>query len=734
MNVSVLDRLGAVATARGGATLLGRFVLPDGAVGGLFLNSVPVRAGTFVVPDSRGNWRLLRDAERLEGTFPRAQMPDALDAASIRAVGHSLDALIARGGTWLDVLDISPLVPGMSSRAEVQPFEQLLHDNIGHLAEVCRRPRTHLRVEVERMAVSRARRSPAQAANFLAAHTEDWERPTLRSVIPKRILADVREEQFDIYENRIAARLVDHLMSYLRERIREVTRLLRVFEQAAASHDGAAGGSHWRQARVYKLWGEALHAGEAKRKAERTLSRLDQLLWKVSGLMDSVLYREVPRRASVSTTLTMTNILTDDGHYRRVAELWFEWARVGRQQSVSATAYFEEMQDLCRSFDAFALLLTLRALDQLGFEPSSPEQSLASGQVEVRSGRRLARLSWAADDGAISLQGEGVETLRIVPLCGSVAALDDDQIRSVLADADAHAGRGAAVLLLYPSPPDADTFEGIAPDLATRLRSLSHEVGDAGRPRVGFLPVSPWDISSVERVARQLRWVTTAPTFLAYPPTIARPHLTELSRTGAWFEVAGAQLRIVRAPLGEEALPAKQFVRDADARLRLLEAERERVALQLHKAVRDRAATGSFNAQKKELNAQITDAEVSIRSLKRFEADLDKALGVVEDLLRCPTCNKRADARYDFTPMGQSFSCRCSECSTTWGTVACGGCSAQIPVLRLPDRIWMSCVDGPGWVDGTLGADVLAPPTIAGTEVRFVCPSCGGDHAENADS
>src|SRR5262249_55048479 len=159
-------------------------------------------------------------------------------------------------------LDLSPLVPGMSNRVEFQRFEQLLKENVGHLKEVCRRPRTHLRVEVERMAVSRARRFPAQAANYLAAHTEDWERPTLRSVVPKRILATVREDQFDIYENRVVVRLVDHLAVYLRRRIREVTRLLRVFEEAAGNHDAAAGGSHWRQRRIYKLWGETLDASE----------------------------------------------------------------------------------------------------------------------------------------------------------------------------------------------------------------------------------------------------------------------------------------------------------------------------------------------------------------------------------------------------------------------------------------------------------------------------------------
>lgn len=725
MSIRVRDRLGAIGEARSGAALMGRLVVREGALGELFMNSLPAHDGMFLVPESAGRWHLLRGAERVEGTFPRAQMLDPLDVASIRTVGRSLGELIEQAGTWLDVLDVSPLVPGMSNRAEFQPFEQLLKENVGHLAEVCRKPRTHLRVEVERMAVSRARRFPAQAANYLAAHTEDWERPTLRSVVPKRILATVREDQFDIYENRVAARLVDHLVVYLRRRVHEVTRLLRVFEEATGNHGAAAAGSHWRQGRIYKLWGETLDASEAKRKAERTLAQLKHLLFTISGMKDSVLYREVPRRATVGTTLTMTNILSDDAHYQRVAELWLEWARLGQERAVRPRAYFEEMQDLCRTFDSFALLLTLRALDQLGFEPTNLERSLSDCEAEVRHGSRVVRLSWATADGAISLHGEGVEQLRIVPLCSSLAALDDEQLRGVLGDADAHAVNGATTVILYPSPSDAAAFGHLAPDLTERLCSLAHEVSNAGQRAVGLLPVSPWDIGSVERMARQLRWVTTAPTYLAYPPMIARPDLPELGRGHTWFEVSGNQLRIVRAPLENDAVHAKQLVDDATAQLRQLEGERESVSLKLREAVRDRGAIGVLNARKKELNAEITDAENRLEALRRFERELSRTVEVFGDLLRCPTCNTRADARRDFKSMGQHFYCTCSDCSTKWGTIACGRCRKSIPVLHINENAWVKSARGLGWVDRVLGADVLAIPRVFGTEVEFLCPNCG---------
>jgi hypothetical protein len=226
-------------------------------------------------------------------------------------------------------------------------------------------------------------------------------------------------------------------------------------------------------------------------------------------------------------------------------------------------------------------------------------------------------------------------------------------------------------------------------------------------------------------MARQLRWVTTAPTFLAYPPTVARPDLPELSRRHTWLEVAGNHIRIVRSPQDNDAVPTKRLVDDAAAQLKRLEEERDSVALKLREAVRDRAATGAVNSRKKELNADITGAEKRLEELRRFEREMARAVAIVDDLLGCPTCNTRADARRDFKSSGQHFSCTCSDCSTTWGTIACGRCSKSIPILRIHGTAWTTPSGDAGWIDRTLGADVLSVPRIHGSEIRFLCPSCG---------
>ena len=224
------------------------------------------------------------------------------------------------------------------------------------------------------------------------------------------------------------------------------------------------------------------------------------------------------------------------------------------------------------------------------------------------------------------------------------------------------------------------------------------------------MPVSPWDIGSVERLARQLRWVTMAPRFLAYPPTISRLPLPEIERA-SWLDRGVDGLRVIRAPLDHEALGIDRHVTQAAEQVTRLEEERESVSQSLRDAHREGRATGDLNARKKALNAEIVAAETRLAALRSFQRELTSALASVDDLLRCPTCAKRADSRRDFTGgAGHRFSCTCSDCSTTWGTVACPQCAEWIPTLMPSALAWTSQAQVPGWLDRTFGADVLAVP------------------------
>ena len=298
-----LDRLTGLSadTPEATDTIIGRWIV-WGKCQTVFINSVPATTGDFLVPDSSGRWSLLTESgERPTGTVNRAQVPDEDVADKVRTIGDRLDDLCNNGASWIEWRDVVPLVPDVSDKVHLVPLECKLREHFGHLEAVCHKPRAHLHVAVERTPVSRARRIPVGAATYLASHTEDWDRRLIRGILPKRILAEVRHDEFDIYENRVAVRLIDNLTVHLNPRIRQLKRLIKVFDEKDY-YSRESGGTYQRRDRISLLWGQSVDANEGRRHAEDNLNELTSLKYRLMGLQGSPLYEEVTRRAHVPTT------------------------------------------------------------------------------------------------------------------------------------------------------------------------------------------------------------------------------------------------------------------------------------------------------------------------------------------------------------------------------------------------------------------------------------------------
>ncbi|MFC1580060.1 DUF2357 domain-containing protein [Thermodesulfobacteriota bacterium] len=656
-------------------------------------------------------------------------MPETSEESSIRTIGERLDDLMGEDAGWADWLTVLPLVPGISEKIEVNDLERAIDRHLGHLTEVCRKPRSHLRVEIERMTVSRARRIYARAGNYLAAHTEDWEHRKLREVLPKRILSEVRDDQRDIYENRFAARLIDHLQSYLNRRISDIRRLKKMLEEADDYSSSAVGSRH-RRDRIFTLWGEMMDAGEGREKAEHTLRQLERLKYRLMGLMDSPLYKEIPRRAAVSNRLKMTNIFSNDPHYRHVAELWRRWSRHGILKSRSRRQVYQDHQSLCRYFDNFCLLLALRALNQLGFTPDKEGRVVSRGKRFRLSGPGGSATFVWTEDGVAELHRGTTPLLRIVPIIACIWGAPSSNIlerhlenmaESVLPE------NGALTLVLYPSPPE-ENWKKIRKDLQLRLQTLGNDTRTSKGILFGMLPVSPWDIGSVERVARALRWVLTGPLFLSYPPKVASPtgSTVNLKKCSEWLrqERKTGECFLLRVPREDEASALK-----LDETLESLRRKRDdfiRAIDEEHPHSRNRGR----------LKKEFAERETELNKFTRFRDSLNEAVEYIARLLACPTCPTSADSLYSFEVRAEGhFFCSCPNCGTQWGTKTCGACGAEFPFI-LAAKVPEVKEASPGWVDQILGSDVLAVPSGGVMSERsLICPDCGhcpSEELENA--
>ena len=745
--MSFIDRLSGVSTeCLPDRAHFGRWLLlaSDGEVR---VNGLSVDDGDVLAPGATGDWSLARSdgTTRLAGRFFADALPDEQDAEALWQLGQVLRSSDVANSGWLEWCDISPFAPGLSEAVKPHPLEDRIEGEFEHLAAVCRHPRTHIRREAERVLVARARRIARDAPVRLASHTEDWEHRTITGIQPRRILADVREERWDLYENRVTVGLVDDLVAWLRRRIADVRRIRDDVYARMEKIRGSASGARHRAARIYLLWGQAWddNAGDV---ATATLKRLEDLLYRLLGLIDSRLYKHIPTRSRASGGLRTTNLFSNDDHYRGVARLWHEWSRLAVPRTRSSAEVWARYQDIHRGLDAWCMLVIVRACSQLRLDPAED----GDWESEIRPGAsiRLAQgfcIKWdRAGFISIADAAEGRALVRFVPLIHGLEGARTHEALAARVDplVDAVSGSDHWTVILHlaaPGDPPHAALAGIGNPPLLRTRGA-----------IDFIRVSPFSLDSVERVSRAIRWATLVPRMLAYPPVVqATSALRTVPGLQAVFdaEMVAETLRterpntldlvVLRQPSKPSLHVVAKCLMDARGRLDRLKEESETVQDGLRRSRGDRRRTADLNREKRRLLVPLREAEDRVQSLSAFDRDIREACHDLAELATCPACresNVEFEARKD-----GCFGARCREvgCEALWElhsdrttTVRASGSDRESSERRVPVMLpgdanseeWPDDA-GPQWVDDQIGCDVLAIPRLReGDRIEFRTP------------
>ena len=736
--MSFIDRLSGESVEQPPErTHFGRWLfVPDDGPG--HINGLSAGDGDVLAPGTTGDWALVRPGDTIpsRGRFFADALPGDQDAEALLQLGQVLRDPDRIKGGWLEWSGISPLAPGLDEAVKPHPLEDRINAEIEHVAAVCRSPRTHIRRETERVLVARARRIARDAPARLASHTEDWEHRTIAGIRPRRILADVREERWDLYENRVAVRLVDDLVAWVRRRIAEVRRIRDDVYARMEKIRGFASGTRHRAHRIYTLWGDGWDntPGDV---AESTLKRLDDLLYKLLGLMDSRLYRHIPVRARAPGGLRTTNLFGNDDHYRGVARLWHEWSRLAIQRPPSSSELWARYQDLHRGFDAWCMLVIVRACSQLRLDPVEDEDL----ESEIRPGNAIRldrglRIEWDSA-GAITFADtdEGRALLRFVPLIhGLEGARTREAVQARVAPlVEAVAGAAPWTVILHPAIPGEPPRDGLA--------GIGNPPVPGTLGAIDFIRVSPFSLDSVERVSRAIRWTALVPRMLAYPPAVqaipestlrAVPELQVVQEldmgNGSWLVDCGRSggwAAVRPPPDGSLQDAATRCVEVARAHRERLEQEREQLRGDHRK-----------NTRRSELNFQIRRAEDLVERLDKFVRESFKARYALVVLATCPACG-HYDAEFEAREH-DCFAARCRSngCEAQWelrhdpeiasrGSGTGRAVESRIPVFRPGDANPDEWPDdtAPQWVDDFLGCDVLAVPVARdGGSIEFLPP------------
>lgn len=694
--------------------LLGRWVL-EPSHETFMQNGSPVKPGDALIPGIDGQWTVIETtkASPLRGHFAPDCLPNEQDLNAIRSLGKVLlDSDKAFEG-WLGWCETSPFAPNLDQSITKHPLEDVIEQEFDHLDVVCRRPQTHIRIEAETVLVYRARKLDRNIYTHLASHTEDWLHRKITGVQPRRVLAQVREEQWDLYENRVTVRLVDHLIQWLRQRISEVRRVRDdIFVPLEQYHVNTQG--VWRRShRICELWGEAFEYGLGKEQADQTIRHLEILIHRMLGLMDSVLYRMVPRQAQTPHTLQMTNLLSNHDHYRGVARLWQAWSQHAVQKALSPSKLYQDRQQLLSSYNAWCMLLIVRALNQLKVEPIDNDLMYNISPQSIVHLNNGHSLEWKPH-GILVLSKENKPLVRFVPLLHALARAKPNILKAYITDlVQTVSDVQPWTIILHPKIPHAPSA-----DFITTIEIQPPQPDTMGA--IDFIEVSPFSLDSVERISRAIRWAMLVPRFLLYPPQLSSvPDEHKLQLVNKLHYDANYYYLIQNISEQEMAEINKSTL---DAKNTFIEKEKDRNRvnneLQTVKGNPDRRA--ELNIKKRKLLPVISELESKSNKLDSFNKSLQSASLAVVDLQTCPICSKQG-LLYPHQMQNRCFEVTCASCSAIWGLRYDSTLDIRVPVMLsgtdLPDEYIHQRVDD------ILGCDVLAVPIInENRNIKFISP------------
>lgn len=637
----------------------------------------------------------------------RRLLSDQVTVNAVRIIGERVDVLTRRQAPVSEISSLSPLVDGAAASRilERESLESAIEEQLRYLRAVCFRPVSRLRPVDRLVPVARARRVTARTVTHLAARSEHW--ATLRpdGIRPHHVLSPERDVDLDLYENRVAAQLIDRLGQYLTSRIGQIREVDRMFGDIQRYCDDIADRPWNNSQRLWQLVADLLDEQDWRPHAEARLTELAKLRGGVSTLRRSPVWSGTNRRAALGTSLRPTNLFTNEEKYRRVGVLWRRW--IASLTGLTDEDPASRRRQWYRQFEGYVAVLLLRALEEIGGQAAVDESTLAPGATAVpfRYGSDEVTLRWGAD-GVFHLSHGGATALRVVPLPHPFTASRGDE--STLAEL-ARLGPGevppptAPTLVLYPGT------RAERKDLPVRTRLRAFETpgtpapGQAGG-RVRAAPVSPLEVDSVTRLARALRFTFEQCKLADYPVEVRVPPLlgTSVVADIPWLVSQDGRVVVTRIPADHELAAARRRV----------------MAL--------RQETTRFRQQ-----------GTNAAEIQQLWDDVEQAVRATTALTRCPRCGASAatPSRALQPRNGGGFYCSCDNCGGTWEARRCATptCQHLYPILHPPAGAAPCPADG-DLVDRRFASHLLAAPCWTRERV-YVCPQCGecGNKQNSAD-
>ena len=269
-------------------------------------------------------------------------------------------------------LKVTPIIQKFN--IEVKEFERILNENISHLRAIVANPHSLLDKNTIKVNIGRAKRISTRSYQHLAHHSEDWEKMSILSPKPRKILHEELIIDYTVYENLLFKAFIHEAIKHLNKRIKETADITKFF---LSIFDPKEFENVWADKidRSNALVGKATKCDRSKDSGttNRTLSILKSELVK---LEHSNLFEEFPRQSIGSIVYHDTNVLNSHKHYKYLKILWLELKKVKEQAGEEDP--FVIHQDIMNNMRIYTVTLFVYSLCQMGYSISQDNDEMVA--------------------------------------------------------------------------------------------------------------------------------------------------------------------------------------------------------------------------------------------------------------------------------------------------------------------------------------------------------------------
>ena len=285
------------------------------------------------------------------------------------------------------------------------------------LLNIVSKPNYDIESYEEKLPIETAKKMNYQAISKLSRDSNDWHARTIMSVKPKYISAEVNDETYDTYENRLFCTLVRLLSSVIGEvrhacedELSEINGTLSYKEMEEEYNFSDSVKIYGRIVKKQYDMSDSI----MKQFLEQRLSVLKGIEGKLSLIKQSELYKSVVNKGKVSNPVHKNNTIMFNQNYREAYLLWeyLQTTHLVKRKKIDEEIVDSESVRPC--FMLYTFLCVLTSLSDMQFEEETGNKIMFNDKLMLTGSLQFVR-KWDRSSFRCDIEGDDIVLWYIIP-------------------------------------------------------------------------------------------------------------------------------------------------------------------------------------------------------------------------------------------------------------------------------------------------------------------------------